>query len=492
MSSKTKSKKVPAIIIYLLVLAGVYISITSYINRGASTRDYFKIPPPKSVRGKPSTGISGEVEGTIIKSFGTILRSDPIVKEKSKFFRAIRPAIKKKLPPAYPSDDFSSDEWTRYRSFLTGIGNQGKCGSCWAWATSGMLADRFSLLSEGKISLQLSAAKMIMCIALLDASDENLDKDWEDVLEEEKTGKAKGKSSSMECQGNDLYAACQYLYAFGTVTEECVPYVSKAYNIANKIDNIPTCWDVTGKTFDTCFDGKTAARVYRADDAYALNSKDTDIMQEIYKYGSVAAGFQVYDSFLKYNGKSIYMGPKKDSSGNIKESVAGGHAVRIVGWGSENGVDYWWIANSWSEKWGISGYFRMKRMMPECMLEQNVVAVKPEFPGASVWHPTLDMIKKSNIMVREYPKHLLDTNSLYYESAVEQIKQGKLTGDLTPIIKKSDLPDDGDFKTFWVSSILSAKFDTPYMKSTESVKNISLITAGLAVAGVIIISITVK
>jgi cathepsin B len=32
--------------------------------------------------------------------------------------------------------------------------------------------------------------------------------------------------------------------------------------------------------------------------------------------------------------------------------VLGGHAVKIVGWGVENGVNYWICANSWSTSWG--------------------------------------------------------------------------------------------------------------------------------------------
>ncbi|EEC05796.1 cathepsin B, putative, partial [Ixodes scapularis] len=33
-------------------------------------------------------------------------------------------------------------------------------------------------------------------------------------------------------------------------------------------------------------------------------------------------------------------------------SVVGGHAIRILGWGTENGTPYWLAANSWNEDWG--------------------------------------------------------------------------------------------------------------------------------------------
>jgi cathepsin B len=37
----------------------------------------------------------------------------------------------------------------------------------------------------------------------------------------------------------------------------------------------------------------------------------------------------------------------------------GAHAVKVIGWGSSNGVNYWIAQNSWGTSWGESGFFRI-------------------------------------------------------------------------------------------------------------------------------------
>jgi cathepsin B len=45
----------------------------------------------------------------------------------------------------------------------------------------------------------------------------------------------------------------------------------------------------------------------------------------------------------------------------------GGHAIKIMGWGTEAGVDYWLVANSWNEDWGDKGTFKIRRSVRFCV-----------------------------------------------------------------------------------------------------------------------------
>jgi cathepsin B len=37
---------------------------------------------------------------------------------------------------------------------------------------------------------------------------------------------------------------------------------------------------------------------------------------------------------------------------HVSGEELGGHAIKVLGWGVENGTPYWLVANSWNEDWG--------------------------------------------------------------------------------------------------------------------------------------------
>jgi len=84
--------------------------------------------------------------------------------------------------------------------------------------------------------------------------------------------------------------------------------------------------------------------------------------------GPVEAAFTVYADFENYV-SGIYH--------HVSGNALGGHAIRVVGWGVENGQDYWKVANSWNPYWGEKGYFRIRRGNNEVGIENQVTANGP-------------------------------------------------------------------------------------------------------------------
>jgi len=102
----------------------------------------------------------------------------------------------------------------------------------------------------------------------------------------------------------------------------------------------------------------------RAASAYSVRGEE-QIMQELVNNGPMYVAFTVYSDFPTYK-SGVYK--------HTTSSYLGGHAVLLVGYGTENGQKYWKIKNSWNEEWGDNGHFKIVRGTNECGIESSVSA----------------------------------------------------------------------------------------------------------------------
>jgi cathepsin B len=239
------------------------------------------------------------------------------------------------------------DARTKWPDCVGAVLDQGSCGSCWSFSATTSMAARHCIHAKNNGVTELSPQYLLDCNRV-------------------------GQSG---CQGGDTFAAYKYIQQSGISTLACTPYTS------GTTGTIQTCPK-------TCKDGD-AVELYQGVSHYSL-VKAGDIkatvraMQEdLFKNGPLSVSFVVYSDFMTFfnqNPKAIY---QHKSGGAL-----GGHAVKLVGWGTENGVDYWLIANSWGEKWGDKGYFRIVRGKNDCTVEQRrVTAGLPKVQGQNITYP---------------------------------------------------------------------------------------------------------
>ena len=90
------------------------------------------------------------------------------------------------------------------------------------------------------------------------------------------------------------------------------------------------------------------------------------------EHGSVSASLLVFDDWKQ---SKIWPNPIYHW---LKTAIwKDGHAVHIIGQGTENGEDYWLIANSHGTDCRENDFFKMCCGINECNIEETVVAGEP-------------------------------------------------------------------------------------------------------------------
>jgi len=101
-------------------------------------------------------------------------------------------------------------------------------------------------------------------------------------------------------------------------------------------------------------------------ESYYTYEGDEELMKRlVVEHGAVQAGVRSAGPFQEYSG-GVFAGCTSDNTD---------HAVTVVGFGTDNGVDFWLIKNSWGPDWGEQGYIRLKRGVGMCGIGSVIVTV---------------------------------------------------------------------------------------------------------------------
>lgn len=195
-------------------------------------------------------------------------------------------------------------DWRKV-GIVSPVKNQGSCGSCWTFSTTGALEAAYAQ-AYGK-SVSLSEQQLVDCA---------------------------GDFNNFGCNGGLPSQAYEYIkYNGGLDTEEAYPYTG--------IDGV-------------CKYSSENAAVRVLDAVNITMGAEDELKHAVGVVRPVSVAFQVISTFRLYTGGVF----TSDVCGSDPMDV--NHAVVAVGYGVEDGIPYWLIKNSWGADWGLNGYFKME------------------------------------------------------------------------------------------------------------------------------------
>jgi len=213
----------------------------------------------------------------------------------------------KSIPPAF--------DW-RSRGVVTDVKDQGNCGSCWTFSTTGCLESHHAI-ATGKL-VGLSEQNLVDCA---------------------------GAYNNNGCDGGLPSQAFEYIYYNGGIdTEDSYPYQGEDGNCQYSPNNI----------------GAKVSSIVNI-----TQGDENDILDAVANVGPVSICFDVVDDFMNYDG-GVY---SSTDCGNGPNDV--NHAVLVVGYNvtyDGSNTPYWIVKNSWGDSWGLNGYFWIERNANMCGL----------------------------------------------------------------------------------------------------------------------------
>jgi len=197
----------------------------------------------------------------------------------------------------------ASFDW-RTKGAVTPIKNQGQCGSCWAFSTTGS-TEGCHQISTGTL-VSLSEQNLVDCST---------------------------SQGNQGCNGGLMTDAMTYIIQNGGIDTEA----SYAYTAED------------GTCHYSASDSGATLKSYTNVQA----GSESDLQAKV-TMGPTSVAIDASQSSFQFYTSGVYYEPNC-SSQNLD------HGVLAVGWGEESNADYWIVKNSWGTGWGEEGYILMSR-----------------------------------------------------------------------------------------------------------------------------------
>ena len=210
------------------------------------------------------------------------------------------PATSPIKPP--PNPDLNIN-WVE-RGKVTKVKDQGNCGSCWTFSAISVVETLVAII-RNKDPERYSEQQLVDCCRTF---------------------------QSQGCDGGEETDAFDYLRDKGAMFESAYPY--KAVD-------------------DVCKYNKDAVAV-RIKEYLNITDGDNAKMEEIITSRTISVGVAASHYVFRYYRSGVV------TTGCPGDHIS--HAVTVVGAGTENGVPYWLVRNSWGPHWGDHGYMKIARV----------------------------------------------------------------------------------------------------------------------------------
>jgi cathepsin L len=192
-------------------------------------------------------------------------------------------------------------DW-RKKGVVTLVKNQGSCGSCWTFSTTGSVESQHAIVT-GKL-VTLSESQLVDC----DQTDHG-------------------------CNGGIMDNAFQYVEKFGLEREKDYPYIASQ---------------------QTCKYNKNESVVY-IDSYQDVKGGEEALKEAVATVGPVSVAIDASQYQFQLYKQGVYY---SSECSNTRLD----HGVLVVGYGTdESNNDYWIVKNSWGPGWGLNGYILMSR-----------------------------------------------------------------------------------------------------------------------------------